>query len=156
MMTCTEVRTWLLEADLAELRGATAGPRAEHLATCAECRRRAELVLHTTAALTRERARGPRRSADAAASAARAEALRIRRNRRRWLVAVPTLAAAGIAAVFLARGVPRLLSAPSAPSAPAAAAAAPADIPLVASAAHTVAVFKTADPNIVVVWQFPD
>jgi predicted anti-sigma-YlaC factor YlaD len=158
MLTCAQARDALLEADLAELRGgSSATPLAEHLATCADCRRMAERIVAATDALGRERMRQPRRAVGVAAAAARGEADRIRRTRRRWLAAVPALAAAGIAAIFLARGTPSLSPAPSAPSAASAAsaaAAAPADIPLVASMAHTVAVFKTANPNIVVVWQF--
>jgi hypothetical protein len=63
------------------------------------------------------------------------------------------LAAAGIAAVFLARRSD--LGLPSAPTAaaPAASGASTAP-PIVASAAENVAVFTTANPNIVVVWQF--
>jgi predicted anti-sigma-YlaC factor YlaD len=153
MITCTDARNALLEADLAELRAGTATLLAEHLAACGDCRGLAERIVATTEALGREQMRSPRRAGEAAAATAEAEADRIRRTRRRWLAAIPALAAAGIAVMLLARGTPDL---PSAPSAVAAAPAAPADLPLVTSAAHTVAVFKTGDPKIVVIWQFPD
>jgi predicted anti-sigma-YlaC factor YlaD len=152
MMTCAQVRDVLLEADLAELRGPPSTALAEHLATCAECGRWAEQIIATTEALARDQMQGPRREVEGVLAAARAEADRIRRTRRRWLGAVPALTAAGIAAIMLARSWGPGL--PSAPSAAPAAAAAPADIPLVGSTAHTVVVFKTANPNIVVVWQF--
>ncbi len=160
MMTCADARNALLDADLAELHRPSGTPLAAHLAACAECRRLADRVVGTTETLRRERMRRPGRAVDAAAGVARAEADRIRRARRRWLLAAPTLAAAGVAAVLLSRTTifgPRG-AAPAASAAPAApaASAAPADLPLVASAAHTVAVFKTANPDIVVVWQFPD
>jgi anti-sigma factor RsiW len=156
MMTCTDARNALLEADLAELRAGTATSLSAHLAACGDCRRLAERIVATTGALGRERMRGPRRAGEEAATAAEEEADRIRRTRRRWLAAVPALAAAGIAVMLLARGTPRPTSAPSAAAAAPAAPAAPADLPLVTSAAHTVAVFKTGDPKIVVIWQFPD
>jgi len=160
-MTCADARNALLEADLAELRGAGTTPLAAHLATCAACRRVAERIVVATDGLHRERIGRPRRAVDAAAAAARGEADRIRHTRRRWLIAAPTLAAAGVAAVILARnsdlGLPFAPSAPPAPAgalAATAASAAPATPPIVASAARNVAVFTTTNPNIVVVWQF--
>lgn len=160
MMTCVQTRAALLEADLAELGRPATTPLAGHLGTCAECRRLADWIVAGTDALRRERARPPRRSPGEASTAAAQEATAIRRVRRRWLTATPALAAAGLAAVLLTRsrgpGLPSAPSPPSTPSAPAAAPAAPADVPLVASTARTVAVFETANPKIIVVWQFPD
>jgi anti-sigma factor RsiW len=157
MMTCAQAREALLDAEVAELSPSSGSPLAAHFAACAECRRLADRILLGTDALRRERSRRPREPADEAAPAARQEATRIRRMRRRWLAATPALAAAAVAAILLARSWgSRLPSAPAAASAASAAAGAPTDLPLVAGAAHTVAVFETANPKIVVVWQFPD
>jgi hypothetical protein len=154
-MTCDEAREALLEADLAELDGTAATPLAAHVATCAECRHLAERIVLGTDALGREREHRPRRPAGDAAAAARRDADRIRRVRRRWLAATPALAAAAVAVILLARSwTPGPPSGPFASSPP----ATPVEpgLPLVAAAAPTVAVFETANPKIVVVWQFPD
>jgi predicted anti-sigma-YlaC factor YlaD len=147
MIPCNEARDALLVVDLAELDGSRASALATHLASCPACRAAADRVLAATNALRAERAVGPRRSAEAAAALAQAEAGRVRRARRaRWALA-PFLAAAGLAAILLVRGGPES-------SLPLAARPIPPPPPLVESAAAKVAVFTTDNPNIVVVWQF--
>ena len=146
MISCAEARDALLVADLAELEERGEGSLAAHLASCPTCRALADRVLVATDALRGERAVRPRRSATAAAELARAEAGRVRRARRaRWALA-PVLAAAGLAAILLARGGPEsgrpIAARPTPPP------------PLVESPAAKVAVFTTDNPNIVVVWQF--
>ena len=146
MTSCVEARDALLVADLAELEARGEGSLAAHLASCPACRALADRVLAATDALRAERAVRPRRSPEAAATLARAEASRVRSARRaRWALA-PVLAAAGLAAVLLVRGGPE-------PGRPLAARPVPPP-PLVESAAANVAVFTTDNPTIVVVWQF--
>jgi predicted anti-sigma-YlaC factor YlaD len=146
MLTCAEARDALLVADLAELEGRGDGPLAAHLTSCPACRALADRVVAATDALRAERAVQPRRSPEAAAALAQAEAGRVRRARRARRALAPVLAAAGLAAILLVRGGPE-------PDRPLAARPVPPP-PLVESAAANVAVFTTDNPTIVVVWQF--
>lgn len=147
-MRCADVRERLLEADAAKLRGETTTDLTAHLATCATCREAAGRILAAEDALRAHLAAvTPARPAADVLPLARA---RVRHHRRltRLAAAVPALAAAGVAiALFTGRG--------GEPPAPTLATVAPAPVPLVdATPGQRVAVFKTDDPNIVIVWTF--
>lgn len=85
-MTCEQMRTALLSADLEELRGEGDGELAAHLGTCAACRADAERILGGTIRL--------------------GAAVRGRVRRRAAAILVPIAMAAGIALFVLLR--PRL------------------------------------------------
>lgn len=131
-MNCTEARELLLEADLVELRGEGLSPLARHLASCAECRRAAAHLLDTTRLL-----------ADALES-------RPHPRRRPHVVQWSLAAAASLAVIFVA--VRSQGSNDGATTLPAAAPSHGAEVS--AANGRSVAVFRTADPNITVVWFF--
>lgn len=77
MMRCDQFTDLLLEAEVAELRGATSGPLGSHLAECDHCQRRARIILdeherleHALGALERARPIGRRRRLGAGSAAA--------------------------------------------------------------------------------------
>jgi predicted anti-sigma-YlaC factor YlaD len=138
-MTCNTMREQILEADLAELRGETDTPLAQHLRKCHACRGVAEKIVLAEADL-------------GVALDAMSTGVRTRRTtapRRRlghWAVLVPLAAAAGLAAIMLGRGA-------DVPTEPALTALQVGALPVVEPADdQTVAIFTTDDPDIVVVW----
>ena len=157
--SCAAFRELLLEADPAELRGAGESPLALHLRGCDRCAADAERVLAAqkqmadalsgitasaasppAAVSTRQRALRPW-----SASVARG------RSRRRLIMGAAPLAAAAVIALLLVqqRDSDELvrLEPVGAPVAVA------AEAPVVnVTTAHDVAIMKTADPNITVVW----
>ncbi|HYH79138.1 MAG TPA: hypothetical protein VEX86_05055 [Longimicrobium sp.] len=148
---CERARAWMLEADLAELRGGGSSPQAEHLAGCADCRRRAEAILAGMAELDGALASLARTGTDA-----RVIPLR-RRPSPAWRAArwaAPLAVAATVAAVVLARppapaGEPPGVTAERIarvlfPRAPVARAA----------EGRSVAVLRTNDPGVTVVWVY--
>ncbi len=144
-MTCDAARDLMLEADPDELRGAGATALALHLAGCAECRALAERVLAQQAALDR--------ALTAMAEAAQRGPRRAGRTGRR-LATWGLAAAAGLAALLLARpdrpdGDGRLAVPP-----PLASAAAPVDVDVSGTPGRSAVVMKTADPTITIVWFF--
>lgn len=157
--SCGEIRELLLEADPAELRGAGESSLALHLRGCARCAADAERVLDAQ-----------RRMADALAdltASASPPPVPVRhlrrgwrswaapvsrsRTRRRLILAAAPLAAAAVVVLLLQQqsGSNDLL-----PLEPVAAQVAiAADMPVVnVTTPHDVAIMKTADPNITVVW----
>jgi len=147
-MTCADVRSALLEADLDSLAGSGPGPVRAHLESCAQCRAALERVRRGTAALAADLARVPHEPAAAVAQAARIEGRRRRARARRLRVLVPLLAAASLA-VFFVRDV-QVRSPALQPPAPASAQLPP----LVEAGGHDVAVITTTRPDVTVVWQF--
>jgi hypothetical protein len=143
-VNCTDAYEAILEADPAVLRGEGAGELARHLLACTACRARARRVLDAT---------------DALDQALEAEGVSLGGRRR----AIPTrprlarrLAPWGLVAAAAAAGV-LLLSRPGAPGRPDVAAPAPSAVAVdvdLSSSARPVAVLRTADPNITVVWFF--
>ena len=138
-MTCATMRERILEADLAELRGETETPLAQHLRECHACSRIAEKIVQAEAKL-------------GVALDTMSTGVRTRRTtapRRRlghWAVLVPLAAAAGLAAIMLGRGADTVTE----PTLPALQVGA---LPVVEPADdQDVAIFNTDDPNIVVVW----
>ena len=148
-MNCEHAADALLEADLAELRGAGDAPLAAHLRTCERCRTLAGRILDAETALAETlAAERPKRPAHEAAAAAMAAASPSRTWRRRFRVAA--LAAAGIAAVLLVNGGG---PSPTQTLRPAMASGRPITL-LEASPGQHVVVFQTDNPNIVVIWTF--
>jgi hypothetical protein len=146
-MNCAAARAVLLEADLADLRGATDSELAAHLRSCEACRWAADAILATERAAGAWLARrAPRRRAGDARARRRAT------PRWAWRWAVPVAAAAGIVALVVTRPGDRPPSVPV----PAATVEAPghAGIAVRAPAGRSVAVFATADPDIVVIWLY--
>ena len=156
--SCAAIRELLLDGDPAELRGAGESPLALHVRDCARCaadaervldaqRRLADALADLTAAArpvpppVRARPRGWR----AAASASRD------RNRHRLVLGAAPLAAAAMLVLILLqqRGHDELLPLEPVPHQVAVA----SEVPVVnVTTAHDVAIMKTADPNITVVW----
>lgn len=146
-MNCPECRDRLLEADAATLRGEGDAAVAEHLRACASCEAIAGMLLDEEARL-REALAGltPVPPIEAAAKAAVRESLR-RGRRRRLAALVPLAAAAGLVTVLLTgKGdlPPDLARPPSAPP------------PLVETSNQNVVVYQTDNPDIVVIWLYPN
>ncbi len=147
-MNCEHASDALLEADLAELRGAGDAPLAAHVRTCERCRTLAGQILDAeTARAETLAAERPKRPAHEAAAAAIAAATPSRTWRWRFGAA---LAAAGIAAVLLVNGGG---PSPTQTRRPAMASGRPITL-LEASPGQHVVVFQTDNPNIVVIWTF--
>jgi len=149
-MDCAAARALLLEADPAELRGETDGPLAEHLRACAACRARADAILAGQAELD-----AALRTLSTASRDPKVIPLAARRGwGRRIAPAAVSFAAlaATVAAVMLSRpgdaGPPRgtadriaRLLFPTPPVAR-------------AEGGRNVAVLKTSDPDVTVVWVY--
>ena len=146
-MNCTECRDRLLEAAPAVLRGTDGPDVAAHLNTCASCRAIAHTLLEQETRLREALdALAPAGVVDTAATAA-ARVSRSRRRRRRWAALVPVAAAAGLAALLLGGGDDL---------APRPDAFRPAPPPLVETSAPHVVVYQTSNPDIVVIWLYPN
>lgn len=149
-MTCGEARTALLDADPADLRGETDTALAAHLGACTACRAAADAVLATEAAAAgwiaaRMPQRGP------AEAIARGHAAARRRRHRRWRWAASVAAAAGLVALLVARPAARR---PPVNAHVAQAEPDPARVAVAAPAGRSVAVFETANPDLVIIWFF--
>lgn len=148
MIDCATARDLLLEADPAELQdgNATGTPLAEHLVSCTECRALAARILRAQHMLDHTLTK----AASATAGADKAiEIARRPRRRRYWTYLVPLAAAAAVIIAVFHR--------------------APAPIPVSSSALATsirtpgveappgtnVAVIQTDNPNILIVWLYP-
>ncbi len=140
-MNCATALDLLLEAEPAELAGEADTGLAQHLRTCARCRRRAQLILDEYAAL-----RGALDHAEPRLHPAAAPT-----RHRRWAVIVPLALAASVAVLLLGRRS-GLLAPPATPVAQVASAAEALEVE--GSPGRTVAVFRTDNPNIVVIWSF--
>jgi len=148
-MDCAAARTLLLEADPAELRGEGDSPLAVHLRGCAGCRARADAILAGEAELDAALRMLATPSADP-----KVVPLRLRRAwTGRIAPAAASLAAlaAAVAAMMLARPhpVPR-----GATSEQIARLMFPAPPVARAKAGRSVAVLKTSDPGVTVVWVY--
>jgi len=144
-MNCVEAHEAILEAEPAALRGEGDGALARHLVECAACRERARRVLSGMAALDRAL------EAEAGASPVRRKPPArhpIARRLAPWGAGLA--AAAALAGLLLVRH-------PDAPRGTGVTAvtrlAAGMEVDLSAST-RPAAVFRTADPNITVVWFF--
>jgi len=148
-MTCDIARAALLEADPADLRRETDSALSGHLRECAACRTAADAILDAEGATAAWiAARAPRH----AFAPARARGGRAARHGT-WRWAAGIAAAAGIAGVVLMTRPDRP------PPAPPTARTAPAldgraTVAVRAPAGRNVAVFETADPDIVVIWLY--
>lgn len=151
-MTCAEAREALLVADAAELDAGAGGPLPAHLRSCAACRQEAAAILEGTASLRAAIGTIVAERTERASSAdARSVAFRMRRPR----LLLPLALAATLAALLaVERGVIPLRGATP-----------PADVyhpePVVPTApvvnaveGSGVAVMRTSDPRITIVWNF--
>lgn len=150
-MTCEQARQAMLDADPAELAGQGSSALVGHLVSCARCAGRAHAILEGQQALAAAlSAHRPRVAAEEAVQAAHVAAAQPEPRRRGWRVAVSGALAAGIALLlFWTRWNPpaeRMVAPESAPALPPFAVQGPPG--------RTVAVFRTANPDIVVVWYF--
>ena len=146
MIDCATATDLLLEAEPAELRGEGESALAAHLRECASCRGQAELLLGEQARLAH--------ALDTITAVHTTPRSQHRPVTRRWLprVLLPVAAAAAAVIVFVARPaqradepLPPLLVLP----------ARIAEVPVVnASTDRNVAVMRTADPKITVVWYY--
>lgn len=154
-MNCEIARELMLEADLSDLSGSGQTELAGHLRDCPACRARAERIFadSRTLAATVE-AMGPAVEMAEARKRAAAAGGAIRFRQRVWrrasLVTSFALAAGIGALLFLGDGNGRSVQ-PS--TEPVASVAAPA-LDVEAPAGASVAVFRTDNPNIVVIWYF--
>ena len=145
-MTCVEARGQILEADRNDLAGATDSELSLHLRGCAGCRTAADRILEAERELGRALAgAAPRRAADEAVLTATRRGVR-----RRWVWrAAPLAAAALFAAVLLGRRRAMEQAWPSARRP-----LAPADIAVEAPLGGSVGVFRTDNPDVVIIWFF--
>jgi anti-sigma factor RsiW len=150
MITCDAARELLLEAEPAELRGVGGGELAAHLRSCAACAARARYILEQQEVLARA-LDGLQSTVVADRRLAGARARPVRPVYRRWEILLPLAAAATVGGLFLARrhqpATPTV-----APLRMAAARPRPLDVQV--PAGQSVAVFQTANPNIVVIWSY--
>lgn len=149
MITCDTARELLLEAEPAELRGEGDGRLAAHLRGCPACRQRAAFLLAQTELLrdtlaTLRPVEG--RPGFLAAAGGSPGGMT-----RRWPVLVPLALAAGIAALLLVSR--HEATAPDSAALQLAAATPPA-LDVQVPTGQAVAVFQTANPNIVVIWSY--
>lgn len=146
-MTCAVAREWMLEAERADLAGATASELSAHIAGCAACRHAAREILAAERELEDILAKAaPRLGVEGIPQVA---ARQTRRRRLAWTA--PLAAAAVVAAVLVARRPP--LEPPTTLAGPVAAQPA-AGFAVEAPPGRTIAVFQTDNPDIVVVWFF--
>ena len=145
-MTCAEARERMLEAERTDLSGATDSELSLHLRGCARCRRAAHRILEEERVLFGVLASAtPRRGADEAVGLVRRRA-----RRRRWMWrAAPLAAAAVLAIVWLGRPA-RVEQSARSPTPPAAG----SGIAVEAPPGRSVAVFRSDNPEIVVIWYF--
>ena len=145
-MTCADARERVLEADRDDLAGATDSDLSLHLRSCAGCRVAADRILEGERELGRAlAAAAPRRAADDAVLTATRRGVR-----RRWMWrSAPLLAAALFAAVLLGRRRAMEQAWP-----PARRPLAPADIAVEAPLGASAAVFRTDNPDVVIIWFF--
>ena len=150
MISCETARDLLLEAEPAELRGEGDGALARHVRGCPACRQRATFLLGETDVLraTMDAFRPSRRKPSPAPSVVRR--LRTPATGRGLRILLPLALAAGIAALVLVRRDD--VTPPSAPLH--VTRATPPVLDVQVPAAQSVAVFQTANPNIVVIWSY--
>lgn len=149
-MTCATARMLMLTGDPAELQGSMGSDLALHIATCAACRARATLLLEAQAELARAlddaADHAGHESVRAALAAARQR--RDEARRRGWII--PIAAAAVLAGLL----VIRYTHSPTTPTRPAAPPVANHGVTVAAPPGRNVAVLRTDNPNVVVIWFF--
>lgn len=154
-MNCEMARELMLEADLADLSPAGTSDLARHLRDCAACGARAERIVANTRSLAVSvRAMRPSVDLGEAQERAAAAAGAIRARQRMWRRArlvTPLALAAGIGALLLLDG---RHSGPETPAVPPAPFAALSAFDVETPAGANVAVFRTDNPQIVVIWYF--
>lgn len=148
-MDCAAARPLLLEADPAELRGEGDSPLAAHLRGCAGCRARADAILAGEAELA-----AALRMLASPSTDRKVIPLRPRRGWGRIAPAAASFAAlaAAVAAVMVAR--PPAAAPPGIAAAEIARLMFPAAPVARAEAGRSVAVLKTSDPGVTVVWVY--
>jgi hypothetical protein len=146
MITCEAARELLLEAEPAELRGEGDSALAGHLRGCAACGQRAACILSETQVLqsAADGLRPPRHAVELGPGG--------EVRRRRWHIVVPLALAAGVGALLLARR--REMWHSTAPAPLQLATVAPPALDVQVPAGQSVAVFQTANPNVVVIWSY--
>ncbi|MDH3290130.1 MAG: hypothetical protein OEO20_11845 [Gemmatimonadota bacterium] len=146
-MKCTDAYQQLLTAAPAELTGRGSTELSQHIRSCSRCGAAAVAILTHTDAL-RQAMNASVPSHPPARAPERAP--KLQRRRRRWLVAAPALAAAGLATLLLTSDTANV-----GPEIDPPVRAARVASPLVEQPAGVdVAVFNTNNPDIVVVWFF--
>jgi len=139
-LTCSTARELMLEADPLDLLGATQTELSLHVDGCTRCRTAAQRMLEVALG-----AATPRRSVNDAVRVARRRAWR-----RSWLWrASPLAAAAVLAIVWLGRRAPL-----QQPASPPIRPAGGSGVAVAAPPGKSVAVFRTDNPDIVVIWFF--
>ena len=149
-MDCAAARALLLEADPAELRGEGGSPLAAHLRACADCRAAADAILAGEAELD-----AALRTIAQPSKEARVIPLRPTRGwGRRMVPAAASFAAlaAAVAGIMLAR--PHAAAPGGVTSEQIAQLMFPAPPVARAGAGKSVAVLKTSDPGVTVVWVY--
>jgi len=145
-LTCSTARELMLEADPLDLLGATQTELSLHVDGCTRCRTAAQRMLEVERELRDALgAATPRRSVNDAVRVARRRAWR-----RSWLWrASPLAAAAVLAIVWLGRRAPL-----QQPASPPIRPAGGSSVAVAAPPGKSVAVFRTDNPDIVVIWFF--
>jgi hypothetical protein len=145
-MNCTAARELLLVADAAELAGRGRAELAVHVRDCQACRAAAAAILEAERQLGQALAAAtPRRGVDQALELARRRAWR-----RRWAWRVAPLAAAALLAIVWLGRPARLEQQALSPTPPAVG----SGIAVEAPPGRSVAVFRSDNPEIVVIWFF--
>jgi anti-sigma factor RsiW len=147
MSDCERARALLLEADIEELRGEGDSPLATHLRGCEACQATARSILMGQVELDRA-------LAELARPAPEARVLPLRRGTAwRWAAwPAPLAAAAAVALLLITRGAPAPEKHPVATAEAIAKALFPRPPMARAEGGRSVAVLKTSDPGITVVW----
>lgn len=144
-MTCAEAYDLILEADPGELDGTREGPLASHLSECSRCRQLARVVLDEEASLGRTLMEVvPAPDLDEVLDQG---SHRPPRRRDSWAAAISLAAAAALVGVFLTRE-------PQLPGPLYTAPPTPVGLDVQAPEGRNVAVLKTNDPDITVLWLF--
>jgi hypothetical protein len=143
-MTCSEARERMLDIDPIELEGKGNSELAAHVRGCSRCAAAAQVILDAERVLGRALADAtPQRAADDAMRTA------ARPTRRVWQAATILAAAALLAALLLRRRDEERHAVLSPRWA-----AVRSDIDVEAPPGKSVAVFRTGNPDIVVIWFF--
>jgi predicted anti-sigma-YlaC factor YlaD len=149
-MDCAAARALLLEADPAELRGEVDSPLAAHLRACAGCRSAAEAILAGEAELD-----AALRAIARPSVGTRIVPLRPARGRgRRMMPAAASFAALAAAVVGVMLSRPHTTAPRGATTEQIAQLMFPAPPVARAGAGKSVAVLKTSDPGVTVVWVY--
>jgi len=149
-MNCATARDQLLTADPSLLQGERDSDLSRHLSECDRCRAIGGMLLAAQRALHGELLATPATDATRAARLALRAAQRRRARFRvgRWVT--PLAAAAGLAALLLARQGPESISETPRPPAE----TLPRRVMVTAPPGRSVAIMQTDDANVVIIWFF--